>query len=302
MDQINSLDHFNTNPVMGKKQEELAFMKKRIEASLNNNEVQQKVRTDFVYTFVQLGLGIVQANSLTEKVFQKLKGSQNLDVIEQGLFQDFKNEKMVSNGKEVSIIELLNQKLKDRAETIFNQIAPYLKDIKGKTIDFGAGDGQVTQYLHDRLGLDIEGYDISSYQASCVVVPIHKFDGAHINVGDKHYTTAIMTNVAHHEKDNQKIIDELTRTVSTRLVIVETVPIGNTAEEIELDKERTFMNDYLYNRLFHNADIPVPGTYETSEGWIKRFEEKGWKIQHSENFGFDQSIIRDAHQLLVFER
>lgn len=62
------------------------------------------------------------------------------------------------------------------------------------------------------------------------------------------------------------------------------------------------MNDYLYNRLFHNADVPVPGTFETPEGWGSRFAKYGWKVKHSENLGEDQKTIKDTHHLLVFEK
>jgi Fe-S cluster biosynthesis and repair protein YggX len=112
----------------------------------------------------------------------------------------------------------------------------------------------------------------------------------------------LLTNVLHHEKNNEKIIDELDRIVRRRLVILETVPIGETENDMEQDKDRTFMNDYLYNHLFHNADVPVPGTFETPNKWIERFSNHGWKLVNEKDLGFDQPTIKDRHYLLVFER
>ncbi|MEN9647956.1 MAG: hypothetical protein RLY57_760, partial [Candidatus Parcubacteria bacterium] len=127
-------------------------------------------------------------------------------------------------------------------------------------------------------------------------------EGKIVNVVDKHYEAAVLTNVIHHEKINENILKELDRIVARKLVIIETVPVGNTPEEIVLDRERTFANDTLWNRFFNYADIPVPGTYETPEDWIKRFESYGWKTTHSEDLGYDQKSIHDVHHLLVFER
>ncbi|MDD4989478.1 MAG: methyltransferase domain-containing protein [Candidatus Pacebacteria bacterium] len=285
------------------KQEELRVMKERIESALHDREVRENTANDFIYTFEQLGLDKQESKELTAKIFEKMASSSRLDSIEQDILQDFKNIKVGDK----NLVQILEEKLEKRAEIIFGQLKKYLKvlDPDSKGIDYGAGDGQVTQLIHDRLGFDdIEGYDPREYKRPGVKVPIHKFDGGNTGVPDGNFDFAVMTNVAHHEKDNEKILDELTRIVKSggRLVILETVPVGDTPEEIKKDHERTFMNDYLYNRLFHNADVPVPGTFEIPSKWIERFEKKGWRLVHSENLGVDQPTIKDTHHLLVFER
>jgi hypothetical protein len=63
------------------------------------------------------------------------------------------------------------------------------------------------------------------------------------------------------------------------------------------------MNDYLYSRLLRDPalDIPVPGTYETAEGWTRRIKAHGWRNTHSQALG-KNPLIQNDHHLLVFER
>lgn len=160
----------------------------------------------------------------------------------------------------------------------------------------------MTQILHDELDLNIEGVDVRLYKASNINVPIKLFNGNHVDVADKEYGSGLLTNVLHHEKENEKILNELDRIIKNKLVILETVPVGQTEEDMERDKDRTFMNDYLYNRLFHSADVPAPGTFETPQKWIERFSQHGWQLENEKDLGFDQPTIKDRHYLLVFKK
>lgn len=284
------------------KEEELFIMKGRIKQSLDDIETRKKVTEDFLYTFGQLGLLPDDAEKLCNSVFELLLSNKSLLDIEQETLHIFEDIKINNNGAEQNLIEILHEKLKDRAKIIASQILPYFEDIKGKVIDYGAGDGQVTQILHDKLGLDTEGVDVRLYKASNITVPIKLFNGDHVEAADGEYEAGLLTNVLHHEKNNEKILDELDRVVRHKLVVLETVPIGETEKVMEQDKDRTFMNDYLYNRLFHSADVPVPGTFETPQKWIERFTKHGWRLISEEDLGFDQPTIKDRHYLFVFER
>ena len=280
------------------KQAELQTMKFRLERILCDPELRKVATADFVHTFKQLGLLPERADELCQQVCATLLQPRALVEIEMEILQMFEAIKI----GEQTLVEILHEKLRDRASIIATQVAPYLRGLKGKVLDYGAGDGQVTQLLHDREQIDIEGVDVRDYKASGVTVPISVFDGKQVVAADGAYEAAVLTNVLHHEKENERILAELDRLVAKRLVILETVPVGATTGEMESDKDRTFMNDYLYNRLFHNADVPVPGTFETPQGWIKKFGEHGWQVTHQEDLGFDQPTIKDRHYLLVFER
>lgn len=290
------------------KEIELEMTKKRIEHALADENTRAKVEADYKYTFEQLGLSPEQSSQLYSAVFQSLTSGKGLLEIEAEILRTLEATKLQTDGKEQNLIEILHEKLKDRAKIIAGQVAPYLKGILGKVIDYGAGDGQVTQNLQDQLSIngeefDIEGVDVRGYKAPNVTVPVKVFDGSHVEVPDQTYEAALLTNVLHHEKDNENILTELDRITKKRLVILETVPMGGSEEAMQNDKDRTFMNDYLYNRMFHSADVPVPGTFETPKGWKDRLEgQHNWKLVHEEDLGVDQPTIKDRHYLLVFEK
>lgn len=271
-----------------------SIIKKRLQRALSDKKILLKVSKDFSHTFERVGLNKKSSKNLTERMIKALIEKNTLSETESKVISMF-NEIKVRNRP---FLEVIKKGLRGREKIIVGQVKPYLKDIDGKVIDFGAGSGEVAQLLHDDLNLDIEAVDIRKFKSPRVKIPFKIFNGKRVPVKDKYYNAAVMTNVAHHEKDNENIIDELTRIVSKRLVIIETVPSDDSWEEWE----RTFVNDALWNRFFNYANIPVPGTYERPEGWIKRFEKHKWKLVYSKNLGYDQPTIRDLHHLLVFEK
>jgi len=285
------------------KHAELQRMQNRIHAALKDPETARKTRDDFEYTFQKLGLQPESAVELCDKIMVMLNSADALEKIEAECLALLESIMVVDEDDSTTPLPLvLHQKLQCRAELIFSQIAPYIGQVDGKMIDYGAGDGQVTQLLHDRLCVNVEGFDIRLYTAPNVTVPIQLFDNRQVSEPDKSYEVGVMTNVLHHELNNDFILEDISRLVQKRLVVIETVPVGDTEEAMEHDKERTFMNDYLYNRLFHNADVPVPGTFETPQAWVQRFADHGWKAVYQEDLGFDQPTIKDRHHLLVLER
>lgn len=269
-------------------------LKRRLEKALGNKEVRLGAFEDFSMTFNKIGLSKQKADNLALQVIAILMERISLTDSEKKVFSIFK--KIRIKGK--PFLHKLSEKLKGREKLIISQVKPYLYGIKGKVIDFGAGSGKIAQGLHDKLGLYVEGYDVRYFKDKNVTVPIKKFNGKRVPVPNNYFEAGVMTNVAHHEEDNERILRELTRIVSKRLVVIETVPIKDKWEE----RERTFVNDALWNRYFNYADIPVPGTYETPKGWIKRFLKHGWKVMKSKDLGFDQPTIRDLHHLLVLNR
>ncbi len=294
----------NEADITPEKAEELRTMKDRLMEAFGDPEIRKRVEGDFIHTFTQLGLDGAAAQELCDEVIAALSGEGRLDAIEAKMLARFNGIHIDDGSGTKNLVDILHEKLKGRAELIASQVRPYFKDIKGKVFDYGTGDGQVAQRLHDdpELHLDIEGGDVRDYKAAGVTIPVRIFSNKHVDSADGGYEAVLMTNVAHHEKNNEIILEELSRIAAKRLVVIETVPTGEDEEEIEKDAERTFANDYLYNRLFHDADVPVPGTYETPKGWEDRFKAHGWRVVESRDLGYDQPTIRDIHHLLIFEK
>ncbi len=278
-------------------------IKRRFDVLLADPELKKAVLEDYAFTYNALGFPEKDSKILAQQVISFIEGSKTMKETEGKVRALFENTYV---GK-LNIFGLIQLGMEDRVNKVFGQIRPYLKNIKGKVFDYGMGAGQITQKIKDEISLDIEGGDVRDFRAPECDVPFVLLSdspsgGKIVNVPDGYYEAGVVTNVIHHEKVNESILKELNRIVRRKLVVVETVPVGNTPEEIRKDHERTFANDASWNRFFTYADIPVPGTYETPEDWIKRFESFGWKTTHSEDLGFDQKTIKDVHHLLVFER
>ena len=80
------------------------------------------------------------------------------------------------------------------------------------------------------------------------------------------------------------------------MIVIETVPI----EDTELEWNVTYFNDWFYNRPFHpEANVPVPGTYETPDKWRDRFIESRFVLIKEEDLGIDVPVIQDRHYKFV---
>lgn len=270
-------------------------MHELLKAALADNFTRAAAQADFARAFHLVGQSPQAADDLAVHIFASLDTGQS----EASIYTMLASQRIGAT----PLLHAIDAQLYDRANTIFRQVHPHFQCVRGPVLDFGAGDGQVTQRLAD-AGHDITGLDVRAYRRPDINVRIEIYDGHNIRFGNKRFNAALATNVLHHAADNETCIAELSRVVRDRLVIIETVPVGTTPDAIEKDRLRTFMNDYFYNRLLHDPkfDVPVPGTYETPQGWIDRFARYGWRNTVSQNLGVDIPVIQDTHHLLVFER
>ena len=267
-------------------------IKNRFRNALFDNKIYADVLEDFIKTFTSIGMNEEAAKVFSINVIDIIKKEATLEETESEMQELFKRTKV--NG--IPFFEKLSDAMRNREKIIVGQVLPYLKGIKGKVVDYGAGSGKVAQGIKGALGLDIEGFDVSSFKHPSVTIPLTQFNGRDVPVEDGHYEAAVITNVMHHEEKNEDIIKELSRIVSRKIVVIETIPLDESLEA----RERCFATDAFWNRFFFNAGVPVPGTYEMPEKWIERFKRYGWKCTVSEALGFDQPAVQDIHHLLSF--
>jgi len=199
-----------------------------------------------------------------------------------------------------TVEKLLAIALENRAEIIFNQVKDDMATGGGKMLDFGAGDGQVTQKLRE-VGNDIEGFDVVLYEG---LEPglVHQFDGITVPREDHTYDTLLATNVFHHEFNNHICLEECWRLLKPggKMVVIETIPVPGDSKE---SWDQTYFNDWFYNRPFHpNDNIPVPGTYKTHFGWADRFRSMGFEVVGQTYYGIDIDVIQDHHYKFVLQK
>jgi len=294
------------NPLVSKT--EIQKMQRRILAAVNDRELRQQVRNDYLYTLKKNGVKKSEAENIVDTILREFESKKPLRTVEKIIHQFLKSKYITrKDGKRVHFLDTVRKIREGRASKILQQIDKYLEEITGQIIDFGAGDGRLAQKIHDELEKNIIGVEVTEYEVPVGrTVPIIMFNGRKVDAKPNTFDAALCISVLHHDPDNAKALKELHRIVKGRVIIIETVPEGNSPKEIARDKERVFMNDYFSNRIIHgalcDADIPVPGTFETPKGWIARLKKAGYKVIASKDLGYDQPTIPERHHLLVAEK
>lgn len=279
------------------------LIQQRLRNILRTPALLRQCQADTLHTFAHIGLSPEQSREMWDFVVRVLGQDRPLQEIEQQIFTRFSTSFVRGDGGQIlTLSQSIDEKLAGRADIIYGQIKPFLPSA-GKLLDFGCGDGQVTQRIQDQYPqLVVCGVDVADYKAPSVSVPIGILVGSRVPATSGTVDCIVATNVLHHEANNQQCLAQMQRLVTPdgQLIIIETVPVGATPKAIEQDHERTFWNDLIYNRWFHTGDIPVPGTYETQQGWVARFERMGFQAVHDQNLGVDQPTIQDVHVLQVY--
>lgn len=279
---------------------EHAVMQDRIRSSLAERLTFDRYVPALNRMIEYIGLEKARAPSMCSLILTSLVDDHPLDLIEKQLHGTLQ-QTIVDASTNCSFIDAIGPRLAGRGQIIFSQIEPYLHDMRGKDIlDFGAGSGVVTSEVRSKISQHTVGIDVRPYGEGIV-----QYDGKRAPFADGRFDCIIVTNVFHHEKNNQQCLDEVHRLLRPggKLIVIETVPTGETEEDARQDLGRTFLIDFTYNRLFNYADIPVPGTFETANGWKQRFVQSGFdKPDVVEHLGFDQEIVPDWHVLYVMRK
>ncbi|MEN9649389.1 MAG: hypothetical protein RL094_356 [Candidatus Parcubacteria bacterium] len=192
------------------------IIKNRLDKVVSNPDTRDVVLEDYAFTYHSLGLPEQESKDLARKVFSFIEGSKTLKETEDKIREVFATTYVGDN----NIFDLIKLGMADRVNVVFSQIKPFLLNIKGKVYDYGMGAGQVTQKLKDELGLDIEGGDVRDFRAPECTVPFVMLNrnvnnsGRIVDVADKYYEAAVLTNVIHHEEVNESILKELDRIVA----------------------------------------------------------------------------------------
>jgi len=113
--------------------------------------------------------------------------------------------------------------------------------------------------------------------------------------------------VIHHSNDPDALIREIFRLAKKRILIMESVVEGLTEEDRKMEFLICLWIDWFYNRVIHYSPnpedkIPVPGNYDSRQGWVERIRRlTGLQPAHIVNYSVFQWLNPEHHALLVYK-
>lgn len=192
-----------------------------LKSVINDLNLQKQIRLDFSETLKKIGYDENKINEVMDLFFQNIA---NWISAGKNVFDIEKQEYDLLKSTWVS--EKFRWAQKDRVRTICEQIW-HMIDHGTEWVDYGTGHWEVWKTIKDQCNCKITEVDVVDYRVPEVKndldLNFEKFDGYKIS-WNKTFDFGILTNVAHHEEDNEKIIKELTKRIKNILAVIETVP------------------------------------------------------------------------------
>ncbi len=281
-------------------------MKERINRILGDEPLRRVVEERFSNAFNAFGASLPQARDMANRVTTMLLEGKSLLHAERGIHKMMHSQPVNIDGEEMEMSERIEEALLQRLVTIEDKINGELSSNDSRLLDYGGGDGRLAQCIYDTQAangssidittLDIDGAELAEGVKNTSLVT---YDGTVSSLADLSHKTALSVCVLHHIENNEGAIKEIDRLTTDRLVLLETVPDSKSQDDMDL----TFMADYFSNRLVRgNEYVPVPGVFDTGQGWSDRFAKHGWESVKSQPLGKEHDNIPASHHLLVMER
>lgn len=169
------------------------------------------------------------------------------------------------------------------------QVAPHLRS--GSLLDLGAGEGYVAGALSEP-GQSVILMDVGPY--SRTDLPAVVYDGRRIPLADGSVDTVLISLVLHHAEDPDQVIAEALRVARDRVVITESVYVG------EWERRALEVVDRWANRTRGMESAAAPGStlrFRTVPDWELALVRRGGRVLRSERL----NVIGHHHHLFVVE-
>ncbi len=254
------------------------------------------IEDDFMILLSRIGFSNSEAISTVRVFFELLNKEKSQSDLETA----FKKYIFALNIDGKPYLDVFDEAVKIRAQRVYSEIVDFIG--KGKVLDFGCGNGMIGTLLQKNIGAVVEGCDVIIYSGPEVTIPIHKFNGFNLEVTDGYFETGYANSVLHHTVEPLKVVDEITRVISKRFILIEDTLQQTSLVERDIEAKRLFINDYIYNRLLVDSDIPMPNENRTAQEWIDIFKERGWKIYQHDVLGWSKMIPAVYRERLIFEK
>jgi hypothetical protein len=242
----------------------------RLQNALNDKKVENLFHTDLMNVFKVFGINYPdECESLTNHILLDLKNTKNLENFEKTTNLMFQNYKVLG----IDLLKVISEKNKLYNEALFSEIKESIKS-------------DLEEFFPKSIRSFIdEGYIHYSEKLDCVFA----------------------VNVLSHSVDLNGSLENITKLTNKRVVIIETVPFWTNVKEIEINKERTFLNDYFYHRIFcYKKDKTFVGNYKSPHAWDVLIAQKGFEMKSSlsKTFDFDNSPVnvKTKHYIGVYDK
>ncbi len=254
-----------------------------IRTVLADQAVRGSVQSDYIRTLQQLGVKSDAAEALAGEIITRLEGSgPDLRSTEADIHALFSSTPAANiYVKSGTITDTFGDALQRRTRAFSGQIMNSMAGMQGGTI------ANISPH-HEKLTAGIHSFEVTETDDA------DKLSGT--------FSAVVLNNVLHHEGPEraQEILQSLSHKVANRLVVVENTTIGQGPQEHAIDRAVQFMHEYLFHRLLQDTatrDTPLPGNYDTAEGWQSRIENLGWRLTSR-----DHHFMDPHHTVLVFEK
>lgn len=141
-----------------------------------------------------------------------------------------------------------------------------------KILDYGAGSGQISEYIAKKFGANMTMVDIVDYNQT--KLELIKFDGKHLPFENKSFDLTLIIFVLHHSNYPIEILSELKRTAK-KIIVIEDTPKNM------IEKTAWHFWDWLLN-LGH--DVPMTYSAKGEKEWTAIFKRLNLKIIKKRNF------------------
>lgn len=173
--------------------------------------------------------------------------------------------------------------LEENQNEWFERIRPYLLSTN---LEVGSGLGHFSK-LMESAGIQVTSLDVIKHPEAISLRNFVLYDGKEIPFKDASFEASIAMYVLHHVKERDKLLKEMKRVSSRRIILVEELYHG------WFGKLRLMRLDIWVNfKLRQKSDIHWR-SYFDSDSFEQEVEQGGWKIVHldrSPRGGFDEVL------------
>lgn|GEM_PF-499744 len=262
-----------------------------------------------------LGLSHTKAQQLISGCLNAAASYQQLEAYEEQAHHILETEKVASR---------IPEKLTARASLVYTEIAPYLSP--GNVLDYGCGDGQVSQLVAEKLGNPVSLTDVYRHRHMDESgLPFRLFgQGQKAPFDDAEFSNVLAITVFHHSSNPVESIRDVARVTKPggRVIVIESVfgvdgkqlpheirkkAGGYLALSGEQQRKVNVFFDHFYNRILHYSagaatKVNVPFNFNTPDGWRQVFAQNGLVQEAIVHLGLDQPTVPEYHTLHVLRK